>query len=291
MPVTKVDVRPAFNIGQPLVQVTTARGGRRYELPFIEGTPKVPSVTSIISDTIRAVGLEFWRQGWIKTGLQSHLGEVIDDEVIADILGLADAEASRSASVGSELHEILSHLIHAGGSFDIEDELFVSDQLYPAVKAYKKWEETEMKDWEAVSSEEAVWMYERKDMQFAGTVDAIFRNGSNLLLVDFKTSSSTQDSHMLQLAAYKLALVNMLHHQADIHPSSNGKGHAVPFNIEACVLRFVNDLPRDSNHKKDRTQDKIFEEAVEVTKVDDTWVEAFIHLYELNTIRKTNPIR
>ena len=163
----------------------------------------------------------------------------------------------QSADIGTHMHNIIERLLR---DEDVND---IPEQLEPAVRAWLKWRR-QFIEWELVGTEVGVW---HPDM-FAGQVDALFRNGNEYLVVDWKTSSGLYDSSFLQAAAYARALqaMYMAEHKV-LRPS-----------VKACVVRLVNDYPRIDG-KKNRRVDKIFTDQCEYVMVDvPTWYETFSHV-------------
>ena len=226
-----------------MTQVTSARGGRKYELDYFKipewGVPSVKSVTSIIDGSLRNYGLENWRAAQIRRGLAAQVGNtlrVADSEMI---MTSADREAARSAAVGTDLHNTIDMLLKGVpvGEIGYDDDDWDSegnslskrrDQLDPAVSAFFRWREGMAKDWKFIGSELGVGVVdtkcghdfhqtcgeanlEDKPHGFAGVIDALFQlpNGS-FVIVDWKTSSGIYNTAALQLSGYLVALSGML---------------------------------------------------------------------------------
>ena len=126
---TTVDIPPALGIGGPLRQVTSSRGGRHYELPFLTDCPKLRSVTTLIDQTLRNHGLERWRESRIRDGMRQQLGRELTSDVSDEILGASRLEASASADLGTRVHEMIDALLRG-------EEVEVSDELEPAIQAW-----------------------------------------------------------------------------------------------------------------------------------------------------------
>ena len=163
-----------------LQRVTTARGGRYYTL---DGQPnlKLRSVTSILSESVRKPGLERWRESLLKQGLDPN------------------KESSAAASLGTEMHSVIEGILRG-------QEEVVSLELKPAIDGFMRWLARDGLQATNVETEVAVYDAERG---WAGTIDAIFREPAGLLLIDLKSGSKVYPESLLQLAAYRSALVSM----------------------------------------------------------------------------------
>jgi len=292
----KIKIPVAFNLSEPMVQInkktTYSNGGsrthRQYELSHLLDTegkkPRVDGVTSIISSQLTAPGLDYWKQDWIRRGLSGHKGELTSGS-IDEIMSASDKEAQTSMEIGNDLHKIISGLLTDSNPYPS-----VSDQLRPAVTAFLRWR-NQYSDWKCVGSEVGIYNYEPAiDIGYAGTIDAVFARGSELMIVDWKTSSGLYDSNYMQLGAYAYALQRLVQEYTANAPSSNGNSHKIPFNnVDARAIRFVNAYPLDDNGKKDRSKAKIFEDQVEESESIDVsfWMDAFLSCYHLRDARKS----
>ena len=260
----RIEMKTALGIGGPIIQVTGKRGGRKYELPSVPGNPIVPSVTTIVNQTVRNMGLEIWREQWISRGLEQARDKRLSGTAIGGILSAATNEANASAEVGSQMHDIIDGLLQGN------QEIVVPDQLEPAVRGFLRWRQAHA-DWEYIDSEVAVFT-----QNFAGTVDALFREPvtERFIIVDWKTSSGIYDSAMLQVAAYCHALDSMLLESGRLKMGAT---------VEGMIVRFDNDYPRDEDKKKIRTLPKVFTDRVQIAKVDRAkWWQAFHDCYNLH---------
>jgi len=162
-----------------LLRVTGPRGGlRHYEVP---GSDKpYPSVTTILSETVRKPALERWRESLIRKGLEPN------------------TESKAAAAMGSNLHSILEELLRGN------EEVSIPPELENAVQGFFAWRRA--MPMTHLESEVAVydgWA------TFAGTVDAIFRGPEGLVVVDFKSGSKVYPEALLQVRAYIQALQYM----------------------------------------------------------------------------------
>ena len=259
---TTAEIRAALDLGGPLIQTTTVRGGRRYLLSHLEDTPAVPSVTSIVDGIMRNYGLERWRQQWIERGLEARLGQQLTAEAVEEVLGAASTEASASAELGSEVHTIIDALLRG-------EEIDYRPALEPAVQAWLRWRRAHM-DWSYLGSEVGVWT-----LDYAGTVDALFgsADGSEMYIVDWKTSSGIYDSACLQLAAYAHALETMMAADSPYYLGVRVRGQ---------VVRICAEYPR-INGERDRTQAKQFDGRVEYAWVaPEQWYPVFKSALDLS---------
>ena len=266
----RVEMRTALNIGGPIIQVTSARGGRKYELP-LSGNPSVPSVTTVVGQTVKNMGLEIWREQWIKRGLEEARDKRLSGTAISAILSAANNEASASAELGTQMHDIIDGLLQGN------QEIVVPDQLEPAVRGFLRWRQAHA-DWEYIDSEVAVYFHSplATYMGYAGTVDALFRDPvtERFIIVDWKTSSGIYDSAMMQVAAYCHALDEMLSEHGWLKPGTP---------VEGMVVRFDNNYPLDDDGKKIRTLPKVFSDRVQIARVDrEKWWQAFHDCYDLH---------
>jgi len=276
----RIEMRTALNIGGPIIQVTGKRGGRKYELPSIPGNPIVPSVTTIVNQTVRNMGLEIWREQWIARGLEEARDKRLSGTAIGGILSAANNEASASAELGTQMHDIIDGLLKGN------QEIVVPDQLEPAVRGFLRWRQAHA-DWEYLDSEAAVFTQD-----FAGTVDALFHDPVNkqFIVVDWKTSSGIYDSALMQVAAYCHALENMIMHCEDPAHIRGLKSATVRVlgrfqrsTVEGMIVRFDNAYPLDEDKKKIRTLPKVFTDRVQVANVvRDKWWPVFRDCHNLH---------
>ena len=273
----RVEMKTALGIGGPIIQVTTARGGRKYELPSLPGSPSVPSVTTVVGQTVRNMGLEIWREQWIKRGLEQARDKRLSGTAIGAILSAADNEASASAELGTQMHDIIDGLLQGN------QEIVVPAQLEPAVRGFLRWRQAHA-DWEYIDSEVAVFTY-----GYAGTVDALFYDDTPgnrcWRIVDWKTSSGIYDSALMQVAAYCYALKDMIKRCEEpvSIPRMTSPGRLLGEAVEGMIVRFDNNYPLDGDGKKIRTAPKVFSDRVQVASVDRAkWGKAFRDCHSLH---------
>ena len=268
MPDTRVEMQTALDIGGPVVQITKARGGRVYELGHVEGKPRVPSVTSIVSGTLRNYGVEIWKRQHIERGLEAQSGRQLNATAINEIMAASSNEAQASADLGTQMHSIIEGLLQG-------EEMPVPEQLEPAVRGWLKWR-TEFARWELQGSEVTVY---DEELGYAGTVDALWYDpvGRRYVVVDWKTSAGLYPSALMQASAYAHAFDEMLLREMRL---------PIGLEVQGMVVRFDNDYPRDEDNKKIRTLPKVFTDKVEYAWSGDNGWAAFESCLALNKAGK-----
>ena len=302
--ITRTEIPTAFDVCGPLTQVNTKitsdtgrvfRNTRTYELGWIDDpnyTPKKPtdprtkrlevgSVTSIIDNQLRNFGLESWREGWIRDGLAENDGQVITPELAGEIMSASTREADTSAALGVELHSLIEAVLSD------KDAGIWSDQLDPAMQGFLQWREAHS-NLRLIGTELGVWCHQDRQTQlnnynvsYGGQVDALFEADDVLVAVDWKSSSAIYESAAMQLAAYCVALEEMLETRQSMLDSLNG--HAMlPRRVLGLIVRFDNGYPDG-----DRSQPKVFSGKVEEATVKAAdWFPAFMNCYDLKQARK-----
>lgn len=292
-----------------MTQVTSARGGRKYELDYFKAitpVPSVKSVTSIIDGSLRNYGLENWKAAHIRRGLAAQVGNTLSVADSEMIMTSADREAARSAAVGTDLHNTIDMLLKGIpiGEIGYDDEDWDSegnsfskrrDQLDPAVSAFFRWREGLAKDWKFIGSELGVgFVYTECNHDFhktcgeitpgdgpphgfAGVMDALFQlpNGG-FVVVDWKTSSGIYNTAALQLSAYLVGLSGMLLTRGEKLWYVADDDEVKPPDIYGLIVRFVNGYPAGPDGKPDKTKEKIFENKLEIAEVDLSWAAMFL---------------
>ena len=162
-----------------LLRVTGPRGGlRHYEVP---GSDKpYPSVTTILSETVRKPALERWRESLIRKGLEPN------------------TESKAAAAMGSNLHSIIEQVLRGN------EDIGIPRELEKAVRGFCTWRMA----MPMTHLESEVAVYDGWTT-CAGTVDAIFRGHDGLVVVDFKSGSKVYPEALLQVRAYIQALQYM----------------------------------------------------------------------------------
>ena len=247
-----------------MAQLTKPNGRRRYVVDLFNLEGKLgsyrtvfPSVTTEIEGQLRNFGMEKWKDGWIKRGLNKYVGQVLDTGMIDEILTSHTREAQRSAEIGTQVHTYIDRLLK---DEDVND---IPDQLEPAVQGFLKWRRKYI-DWEYIGSELGV--YSTK-YSVAGTIDALFNTPDGYVIVDWKTSSGIYDSHAIQVSVYAEAF-------RDMTKKRKLAG--------AMVVRFGNSYPLVGN-EKDRTMPKVFTDRVETMHLSK--IECEIYAEEIRDLR------
>lgn len=247
-----------------MAQLTKPNGRRRYVVDLFNLEGKLgsyrtvfPSVTTEIEGQLRNFGMEKWKDGWIKRGLNKYVGQVLDTGMIDEILTSHTGEAQRSAEIGTQVHTYIDRLLK---DEDVND---IPDQLEPAIQGFLKWRRKYI-DWEYIGSELGV--YSTK-YSVAGTIDALFNTPDGYVIVDWKTSSGIYDSHAIQVSVYAEAF-------RDMTKKRKLAG--------AMVVRFGNSYPLVGN-EKDRTMPKVFTNRVETVHL--TKGECEIYAQEVSDLR------
>ena len=247
-----------------MAQLTKPNGRRRYVVDLFNLEGKLgsyrtvfPSVTTEIEGQLRNFGMEKWKDGWIKRGLNKYVGQVLDTGMIDEILTSHTREAQRSAEIGTQVHTYIDRLLK---DEDVND---IPDQLEPAIQGFLKWRRKYI-DWEYIGSELGV--YSTK-YAVAGTIDALFNTPDGYVIVDWKTSSGIYDSHAIQVSVYAEAFRHM-----------TGKRKLAG----AMVVRFGNSYPLVGN-EKDRTMPKVFTDRVETMHLSK--IECEIYAEEIRDLR------
>ena len=269
-----------------MTQLTKPNGRRRYVVNITDDHPSVfPSVTTEIEGQLRNFGMEKWKDGWIKRGLDKYVGQVLDTGMIDEILTSHTGEAQRSAETGTQVHTYIDRLLKG------EDVNDIPDQLEPAIYGFLKWRR-KYSDWEYIGSELGV--YSTK-YSVAGTIDALFNTPDGYVIVDWKTSSGIYDSHAIQVSVYAEAFRDMTNNLDTVHLVGNEKDRNMPkiFTKKrklagAMVVRFDNSYPLRSipfapRAIKDRTKPKIFTDRVETVHL--TPAECEIYAQEVSDLR------
>ena len=244
-----------------MAQLTKPSGRRRYAIvPSIHINPFIfPSVTTETEGQLRNFGMEVWKDGWVRRGLDKDEGQVRTHDMIQEILFSHVGEAQRSADIGTQVHSYIDKLLKG------EDVNDIPDQLEPAIQGFLKWRRKYI-DWEYIGSELGVFSF---GYSVAGTIDALFNTPDGYMIVDWKTSSGIYDSHAIQVGVYAEAFRDM----------TNKRKLA-----GAMIVRLDNGYPINSIAKgKDRTKPKIFTGRVETVHL--TPAECKIYARELSDLR------
>lgn len=201
-----------------------------YELAIIDGAgnPKgrstyLPSSSTIVK-ALHKGGLDWWGhkigvEGALHWVLRKHEEGVIPDEVTKELVEKVYEEIKKekvhtpnavmksAGSRGTDVHDLAERLLK-GNSLPPLNRIPVEKQGY--AKALWDWYQ-EVKDYEVIAIEEPVYALDAPPTHtyegYAGTFDALLRQDmgddqSLYHLVDFKTSKSIYESHLLQTTSY-----------------------------------------------------------------------------------------
>lgn len=199
-----------------------------YELAIIDATGvakgrsvKLPSVTSILK-SLPKPGLEWWG---LKLGVAGTLTWLKDQTQLEMPPPGADVSAEQITTVYEAIKAAKKHtpyaVMKAGGSrgsdiHDLAEKLLTTGELPPknsldperlgyAEALWKWWKDNGYSHEGFVAVEEPVFSLVHG---YAGTFDGLYEHAEKEFyeLIDFKTSASIYESHLLQLAAYKAAI-------------------------------------------------------------------------------------
>jgi hypothetical protein len=149
--------------------------------------------------------------GWLSKEMCSALREKLqpdtkyDSGEIDDIIEYARKARWRSSgkalNIGSAAHAWFERHIKdkLSGGEGLADDLPDREPVLEAVVEFLEWESEEVNEW--LRSEEIVAI-PANGFYVGGTFDALADTTEGLLVVDFKTSKSIYDSHLLQGAGY-----------------------------------------------------------------------------------------
>ena len=249
------------------------------------------SVTTIISATLRAWGVESWKAKWIAFQLEKYNGKKLSKTLAHEIITASDKEMKSAATLGTHMHNIIERLLK---DEDVND---VPEQLEPAVQAWLKWRRHHI-EWELVGTEVGIYgemlrpyKLSKSAVHYAGQIDALFKISDNhYVVVDWKTSSGLFDSSFIQVAAYAKAIERKYESDIVMHPN---------IKCDAMIVRMVGDYPKIEctehdnipAHKaakckhgeKIRTEPKIFNGKVQFARVDvDHWANLFDNLLAIH---------
>jgi len=174
----------------------------------------MPSVTAVLSTVWPKPALFNW---YAKRGreamaehLSGHVGDILTDDMLSSGVEQArikpQAEADEAADLGAQANDSVSRQLK-GESVD------VPMSLKTVMMAFNSW----MAEQKVVLIDSEVAIYHRTPMYppyvtqgYAGTIDALFRRADGtMLLVDFKTSKGVYPDHLVQLEAYRQAILWM----------------------------------------------------------------------------------
>ena len=184
---------------------------------YWNGRGPFPSVTTILNDTLLKHALDYHKRASVakviyrdSVGFFGENGGVPEKDAIKWALKAAEAERDEAGKIGTSVHLLadLQARMPPGASESDSKGFQVSEQEKPYLDAFKAFQGfLEARGGRIVSSEHMVW----SEVGYAGTYDLIIQmpgeqwanvDGSELWLVDIKTSRGVYPEYALQLAAY-----------------------------------------------------------------------------------------
>jgi len=138
--------------------------------------------------------------------LQSHFSEIRQDnlsQMFDDAKKCPETLFKEASALGTRVHDYVEHIINIWIEFgEMPDvKAILKDEpdrrVWSAVRSFDKW--VKDNNFTPISSELQVWS---DSNNIAGTLDCIGLTGSDLTLVDWKTSAVIIKSYYLQVAAY-----------------------------------------------------------------------------------------
>lgn len=145
---------------------------KKYSKYLIKGR-EVPSVTTILGNTLHKPGLQEW---------YGRLGKVE-----------AERQRDEAASFGDKVHTAIE------AHFTGQKTGKLDSRVQTALDNMIIWAEANIDEW--LDFEQAVY---HDELLYAGTIDAFVRlKGGKVCIADFKSSKSMRDEYHLQVAAYR----------------------------------------------------------------------------------------
>jgi len=162
-----------------------------------KGNPllSVTAITGIVKKPESLTSL----MGWAVNQMGDYLLNSGEEKITQEIIEKAKKEYRRikreAADVGSLIHEWVSDWI-----LGKEPEMPDDERVINGITAFLKFQKEHKIKW--LESERIV--YSRK-YKFAGILDAVGKQGKDLLLVDFKSSNGIYEEMRFQVAGYQIA--------------------------------------------------------------------------------------
>eukprot|EP01111_Echinosteliopsis_oligospora_P001323 TRINITY_DN119_c1_g1_i1.p1 TRINITY_DN119_c1_g1~~TRINITY_DN119_c1_g1_i1.p1 ORF type:complete len:298 (+),score=73.94 TRINITY_DN119_c1_g1_i1:17-910(+) len=188
----------------------TIHGSRFYQ---IEGVNKqLPSVTTIL-DVINKPHLYEWKQdvtlSAVRDALKSKPSSFTSKAeeakwtsvMLSSASSLADQKRDAAATYGTKAHNFIDKYLLEG----FPHVSNIPKELMPVVSGFEKWR----KDCGLSFIQQDSVVYSSRHL-YAGAFDALARTkNGELVLIDWKTTSSIKPEHALQVAAYAMAFEEM----------------------------------------------------------------------------------
>ena len=139
--------------------------------------------------------------GWVAKMMGLYLIDKFESGVIINRGTIETAKkeyrriAGEAADIGTEIHEWVSDWI-----LGKKPEMPENEKVVNGITAFLKFQKQHKFKW--LESERLVYS---KKHNYAGTLDAIAKEGNNLVLVDFKSSKAIYDDMRFQVAGYQIA--------------------------------------------------------------------------------------
>lgn len=165
----------------------------RYTL---DDTP-IPSVTTILG-VLDKPGLPYWAAGLVaRDAIENHdyWGQRIrngedPEQIIRDLKRTPWKERDKAARRGTRIHQVLEAAAHGDPTDCPQDLLPMAQQAM------------DLLDRENIQPLETEARGYNRDMWYAGTIDLIATMRGKTWLLDWKSSRSIHETHVMQVAAY-----------------------------------------------------------------------------------------
>lgn len=187
--------KPAYNGEHEIVYKNASH---RY---YVDGKIK-QGVTTTIGKVLAKPSLMLWPLDMAIKHLQTKLPVITQDD-LEEAKKAHITARDKGGNTGSIVHELIEAKINGVELPDVEQ----TDEVVLALKAFDEWN----KDYspEFVATEQIVYS---KELDYAGTFDAVVRIGGKTYLCDFKTTNPSREApngiyaeYFVQLGAYLLA--------------------------------------------------------------------------------------
>lgn len=180
---------------------------------------KVPGTTTVIGRFKDSGGLLWWAFGQGKLAEQGIIKSLYD-------------KAEEAADIGTEAHSMIEQYLRSG------EEQSGSEVATKAYTNARKWmDQTRI---EIVKDLQEIQLVSPQ-YEFGGTPDAIGKINGEYVLLDWKTSNSVYQDHLIQLAAYK-------HLIEDGVRMDTGEPLGIKITGGMYICRFAKDFPDFASH-------------------------------------------
>lgn len=158
---------------------------------------RIPSVTTILG-VLDKPGLPYWSAGLVARdaitnhdywGQRIHNGED-PEQVIRDLKRTPWKERDKAARRGTRIHQVLEAAAHGDPTDCPQDLLPMAQQA------------VDLLDREDVRTVETEARGYSRELWYAGTIDLIATVRGETWLLDWKSSKSVHETHVMQVAAY-----------------------------------------------------------------------------------------